>query len=259
MWFASHSHRWRSLDIFPYSNAAVGNRTHVSSVAPLWGTLSQNGLQTEVPWPGHTLQKLLMTLVFVANKSESRCWKWSEVFLIFKLQFLSKNLTWERDGKSWKLNGRNGRTGTNSVFPNRRKEGKVERNGSGLILLLLNFSGTKLLFPSRFVDIADLLKMEWGQLVDFLDWQQKQSSQFSFKTWQFFSLLESCDVSFTPLWQESPKYKIAKCLFLSLSQFYQLGHILSFTLNSSWAGYHRIIIEWNSLGEKESTSSVVRI
>ena len=35
----------------PSSYAATRNRTHVSSVAPLWGTLIQEALPTELPWP----------------------------------------------------------------------------------------------------------------------------------------------------------------------------------------------------------------
>ena len=37
--------------IFSSSYATTGNQTHVSSGAPLWGTLIQDALQTEVPWP----------------------------------------------------------------------------------------------------------------------------------------------------------------------------------------------------------------
>ena len=45
---ASHSHRWF---YFPNSYAVTRNRTHASSVAPLWGTLTQNALPAELPRP----------------------------------------------------------------------------------------------------------------------------------------------------------------------------------------------------------------
>ena len=39
------------LEFFPNSYAATQNRTHVSSVAPPWGTLIQDALPTELPRP----------------------------------------------------------------------------------------------------------------------------------------------------------------------------------------------------------------
>ena len=48
---ASHSHRWRDCDFIPNSYAMTGYRTQVSSVAPLWGTITQDALQTELPRP----------------------------------------------------------------------------------------------------------------------------------------------------------------------------------------------------------------
>ena len=36
---------------FPNYNAATGNQSHVSPVAPLWGTLNQDALPTELSLP----------------------------------------------------------------------------------------------------------------------------------------------------------------------------------------------------------------
>ena len=41
MCLASHYHRWHGKDFFPNSYAVARNRTHVSSVAPLRGTLTR--------------------------------------------------------------------------------------------------------------------------------------------------------------------------------------------------------------------------
>ena len=55
MSFASHSHRWHGWDFFPNFYAVTGIRNNIRSVAPLWGTLTQDVLPTELPWPGSFL------------------------------------------------------------------------------------------------------------------------------------------------------------------------------------------------------------
>ena len=45
---------------FLNSYAATGNRTHDGSVAPIWGTLIENALQTELPQPLHDNLEVLI-------------------------------------------------------------------------------------------------------------------------------------------------------------------------------------------------------
>ena len=51
MCFASHSHRWCGKDFFPNFYATTRNRTHVGSIASLWGTFQLDALPTKLHLP----------------------------------------------------------------------------------------------------------------------------------------------------------------------------------------------------------------
>ena len=66
MRFASHSHRWNGSGIlFPYSYAATGNRTHVSSVAPHFDWSFTNWAIGAIALHNNNLYNLSMAQVFI--------------------------------------------------------------------------------------------------------------------------------------------------------------------------------------------------
>ena len=99
--------------IFPTFYAATRNRTHISSAAPLWGTLIQNALPTELPRLGQcgwscfaqtetTLLNRTVEFSFLAasEKKPLRC---------FGSEFIAASTTNERE-KSWSGEKKNGTT-----------------------------------------------------------------------------------------------------------------------------------------------------